>query len=143
MKQLYIILLLISSIGNCIAVDTLGLTDTYKGDVAKKKLLDAARTADFVMATAAFTEQGFTSPKLEQYIIADVIIASLIDEGVFGIDESKYYKKKDVDDCAQVIQFGGLIIGDDSFTTFASNRTCRLSPNEQLIDKNIGKSSNR
>ncbi|TGL35925.1 TIGR04452 family lipoprotein [Leptospira koniambonensis] len=142
MKRICIFLLIILSISKCIAVDTLGLTDTYKGDVAKKKLLDAAKIGDYLMANAYFTAQGYTGSELESYVIADVIYTSFIDEVVFNIDESKYYKKADVDTCAKVLQFLGVAVDIDSFTSYMSNFNCRLSPNDLLIDKNMGKSSN-
>ncbi|MEI1278734.1 TIGR04452 family lipoprotein [Leptospira venezuelensis] len=142
MKRIYITMLIIFSITNCIAIDTLGLTDTYKGDVAKDKLLAAAKIGDYLTASAYFKDQGYTGSQLSSYVLAQVILASFIDETVFNIDESKYYKKKDVDDCAQVIQFLGVIVDYDSFTTFMTNRTCRLSPNDMFLDRNIGKSSN-
>ncbi|MGJ4747631.1 TIGR04452 family lipoprotein [Leptospira sp. SA-E8] len=142
MKRIYITIMIILSVINCVAVDTLGLTDTYKGDEAKKKLLAAAKIGDYLTANAAFTEQGYTGSQLDSLVATQVITASIIDEAVFSIDESKYYKKKDVDNCAQVIQFLGVALDYDSFTTYLTNRTCRLSPNDMILDKNIGKSSN-
>lgn len=142
MKRIHISILIILFITNCIAVDTLGLTDTYKGDVAKDKLLAAAKIGDYLTASAYFTEQGYTGSELDSYVAAQVILASFIDEAVFNLDESKYYKKKDVDNCARVIQFLGVAADYDSFTSYLTNRTCRLSPNDPLIDQNIGKSSN-
>lgn len=140
--NIFIIILLYCFLSNCIVVDTLGLTDAYKGDVAKRKLIDAAMIGDSLTARAAFTAQGYTGPELESYIIADVIYVSLIDEMVFKIDESKYYKKDDIDDCAKALQFLGVIADFDSFTTYMSNFNCNLSSNDLLIDKNIGKNSN-
>ncbi|EIE01711.1 TIGR04452 family lipoprotein [Leptospira licerasiae] len=140
--NILIITLLYSFLANCIVVDTLGLTDTYKGDVAKRRLLDAAMIGDSLTARAAFTAQGYTGQELESYIIADVIYVSFIDEMVFKIDESKYYKKDDIDDCAKILQSLGVILDFDSFTTYASNVNCNLSPNDLLIDKNMAESSN-
>ncbi|MGJ4788952.1 TIGR04452 family lipoprotein [Leptospira koniambonensis] len=142
MKRIYITMLILLSVANCLAIDTLGLTDTYKGDVAKEKLLAAAKIGDYLTATAYFTDQGYTGSELDSYVVAQVVLVSLIDEAVFNIDESKYYKKKDVDKCAQVIQYLGVIVDYDSFTTFTTNRTCRLSPNDMFFDQNIGNSSN-
>ncbi|TGK42272.1 TIGR04452 family lipoprotein [Leptospira andrefontaineae] len=142
MKRIYIIMLIILFIANCIAVDTLGLTDTYKGDVAKDKLLAAAKIGDYMTANSYFTKQGYTGSELDSYVIAQVILASFVDEAVFGLDESKYYKKKDVDHCAKAIQSFGVVLDQDSFSTFLSNRTCNLSPNDMFLDRNIGKSSN-
>ncbi|TGL28359.1 TIGR04452 family lipoprotein [Leptospira koniambonensis] len=142
MKRIYIVMLILLSVANCLAIDTLGLTDTYKGDVAKEKLLAAAKIGDYLTATAYFTDQGYTGSELDSYVVAQVVLVSLIDEAVFNIDESKYYKKKDVDKCAQVIQYLGVIVDYDSFTTFTTNRTCRLSPNDMFFDQNIGNSSN-
>ncbi|WP_244283115.1 TIGR04452 family lipoprotein [Leptospira neocaledonica] len=142
MKQIYITLLIALSITNCVAIDTLGLTDTYKGDEAKKKLLDAAKIGDYLTANSYFTDQGYTGSQLSSLVATQVLTASFIDEAVFNLDESKYYKKKDVDNCAQVIQFSGVALDYDSFTVYLTNRTCRLIPNDPLLDKNIGKSSN-
>ncbi|PJZ49189.1 TIGR04452 family lipoprotein [Leptospira saintgironsiae] len=142
MKRFYITILIILSVANCVAVDTLGITDTYKGDEAKKKLLAAAKIGDYLTANAAFTEQGYTGSQLDSLVATQVITASIIDEAVFSLDESKYYKKKDVDNCAQVIQFLGVALDYDSFTTYLTNRTCRLSPNDMFLDQNLGKSSN-
>lgn len=142
MKRITINLLILFAITNCVAVDTLGFTDTYKGDEAKKKLLAAAKIGDYLTANAYFTDQGETGSELESHVLSQVILASFIDEVVFNIDGSKYYKKKDVDNCAQVIQFLGVALDYDSFTTYLTNRTCRLSPNDMFFDKNIGKSSN-
>lgn len=130
------------SVANCLAVDTLGLTDTYKGDVAKEKLIAAAKIGDYLTANAYFTDQGYTGSELDSYVAAQVVLASFINEAVFNLDESKYYKKKDVDSCARVIQSLGVILDYDSFRTYMTNRTCHLSPNDLIIDKNIGKSSN-
>ncbi|TGK39032.1 TIGR04452 family lipoprotein [Leptospira andrefontaineae] len=140
--KIFILTLLYGFLLNCIIVDNLGLTDTYKGDVAKKRLLDAAMIGDSLTARAAFTAQGYTGPELESYIILDVIYVSLIDETVFKIDKSKYYKKDDIDDCAKALQIIGVIADFDSFTTYMSNFNCNLSANDLLIDKNMGKSSN-
>lgn len=142
MKRIYITMLIILSIVNCIAIDTLELTDTYKGDVAKEKLLTAAKIGDYLTASAYFSKQGYTGSELNSYVISQVILASFIDEAVFNLDESKYYKKKDVDNCAKVIQFLGVATDTDSFGTYLSNRTCNLSPNDMILDRNIGKSSN-
>ncbi|PJZ25421.1 lipoprotein [Leptospira hartskeerlii] len=142
MKRICMTMLIILSIANCVAVDTLGLTDAYKGDVAKNKLLAAAKIGDYLTANAYFTDQGYTGSQLDSFVATQVILASFIDEAVFNLDESKYYKKKDVDNCAQVIQFLGVALDYDSFTTYMTNRTCRLSPNDMFLDKNIGKSSN-
>ncbi|WP_244280537.1 TIGR04452 family lipoprotein [Leptospira saintgironsiae] len=59
MKKANILLttLLYAFLTSCIVVDTLGLTDTYKGDVAKRKLIDAAMIGDSLTARAAFTAQ--------------------------------------------------------------------------------------
>ncbi|PKA16550.1 TIGR04452 family lipoprotein [Leptospira haakeii] len=142
MKQIYITMLIILSIANCIAVDTLGLTDTYKGDVAKDKLLAAAKIGDYLTATAYFTDQGYTGSQLDSYVAAQVIYASFIDEAVFNLDESKYYKKHDVDTCALVIQFLGVAVDFDSFTSYLSNKSCRLVPDDLFLDRNMGTSTN-
>ncbi|EMJ97188.1 TIGR04452 family lipoprotein [Leptospira sp. WS58.C1] len=142
MKRTYFTILMLLFVLNCIAVDTLGITDTYKGDEAKEKLLAAAKVGDYLTATEYFTDQGYTGAELDSYVMAQVILASFINETVFNLDESKYYKKKDVDDCAQVIQFLGVVADYDSFTSFMTNRTCRLNPNDMFFDRNIGKSSN-
>ncbi|MEI7014994.1 TIGR04452 family lipoprotein, partial [Leptospira licerasiae] len=58
--NIFIITLLYSFLVNCLVVDTLGLTDTYKGDEAKKRLINAAMVGDYLTANAAFTAQGKT-----------------------------------------------------------------------------------
>ncbi|EIE01325.1 MULTISPECIES: TIGR04452 family lipoprotein [Leptospira] len=140
--NIFIITLLYSFLVNCLVVDTLGLTDTYKGDEAKKRLINAAMVGDYLTANAAFTAQGKTGSELESYVIADVLYASFIDELVFKVDESKYYKKRDVEDCATVIRSFGVLTDFDSFTTYLSSDYCNISPNDLYIDKNMGKSSN-
>ncbi|PJZ47546.1 TIGR04452 family lipoprotein [Leptospira saintgironsiae] len=140
--NLFIITILYGFLVNCLVVDTLGLTDTYKGDVAKKRLIDAAMIGDYLTAKAAFTAQGYTGSDLESHIIVDVLYASFIDELVFKVDESKYYKKRDVEDCATVIRSFGVLTDFDSFTTYLSSDYCNISPNDLYIDKNMGKSSN-
>ncbi|TGK05900.1 TIGR04452 family lipoprotein [Leptospira selangorensis] len=142
MKRIYITMLITVLMANCIAVDTLGLTDTYKGDVAKDKLLAAAKIGDYMTATAYFTDQGYTGSQLDSYVLAQVMLASFIDETVFNLDESKYYKKHDVDTCALVIKFLGVAADLDSFTSYLSNKTCNLVPNDLFLDRHMGTSTN-
>ncbi|TGN04027.1 TIGR04452 family lipoprotein [Leptospira dzoumogneensis] len=142
MKRITITLLIFLAIANCLAIDTLGLTDTYKGDVAKDKLLAAAKIGDYMTASAYFTDQGYTGSQLDSYVIAQVILASFIDEAVIRLDESKYYKKRDVEKCANNIRSFGVFLDQDSFSTYVASLNCRLVPNDSFLDRNMGTSTN-
>ncbi|TGK39798.1 TIGR04452 family lipoprotein [Leptospira andrefontaineae] len=132
----------IGLITNCLIWDAVGLTETYRGDEAKKKLIGAARVGDYLMADIAYQEDGYTGEELISRTLLDVIMASLINETVMSLNESRYYRKREVNECAKVLSYSGPIFDFDSFVIYSFNSTCSLRPDNEIIDSRPKKDSN-
>ncbi|TGK07510.1 TIGR04452 family lipoprotein [Leptospira semungkisensis] len=141
-KSTAIIIFLITLMTNCLLIDAVGLTNTYSGDEAKKKIIAAAKVGDYQTAHAAFAAQGYTGSDLETMTLLDIVLASAIDNTVMKIDSSKYYKKLDIDTCAAWVATVGVHLDYDSFSTYAMSPMCHLHPDGEIIDENIGSNSN-
>lgn len=132
----------IGFITNCLIWDAVGLTETYRGDEAKKKLIGAAKVGDYLMADIVYKADGYTGDELISRTLVDVIMASLINETVISLNESRYYRKRDVNECAKVLSYSGPVFGFDSFVIYSFNTTCRLRPDNEIIDTRPKKGSN-
>ncbi|TGK01305.1 TIGR04452 family lipoprotein [Leptospira langatensis] len=137
------ILLLMNIAINCLIVDATGLTNTYKGDEAKRRIINAAKSGDYLTAHAAFAAQGYTGSDLELMTLVDILLASAIDGAVINIDSSRYYKKGDVHACEVQIALLGVQLDTDSFSTYLFSPACELHPDGEIIDENMGGSNSR
>ncbi|PKA15660.1 TIGR04452 family lipoprotein [Leptospira haakeii] len=131
----------IGFITNCLIWDAVGLTETYRGDEAKKKLIGAARVGDYFLADSTNKADGYTGDELISRTLLDVIMASLINETVISLNESRYYRKRDVNECAKVLSYSGPIFDFDSYVMYSFNSTCNLRPDNEIIDTRPKKGS--
>ncbi|TGL60642.1 TIGR04452 family lipoprotein [Leptospira sarikeiensis] len=108
---------------NCLAVDSLGLSDSVKGSEAREEIKQAALTSDILF-------YGSVDPANAAMITAiDLFLTDLY----LKIDDSKYYKKADVDKCVSDVRVIGLLVMDPS-TTVATSANCnKLKANGAIL----------
>ncbi|TGK07509.1 TIGR04452 family lipoprotein [Leptospira semungkisensis] len=145
MKRISVIAILLfaNMLTNCLVVDATGLTNTYKGDEAKRRIINAAKSGDYLTARAAFEAQGYTGSDLTFMTLLDILLVSAIDGAVINIDSSRYYKKGDVHACEVQIALLGVQLDTDSFSTYLISPACELKPDGEVIDENMGGSNSR
>ncbi|ABJ75120.1 MULTISPECIES: TIGR04452 family lipoprotein [Leptospira] len=111
MKKYFITFLIpFFSITNCYLFDKVGLStpDTVSGKDAKNQILTSALIG------------AVSSPD-------DTAIIAIISPQLAKIDENRYYKKNDVDNCANSALITNLV------TVNIGGFTCNLEPREYLI----------
>ncbi|GBF38422.1 TIGR04452 family lipoprotein [Leptospira johnsonii] len=111
---------------NCSLIDSTGLVDTvYKGSEAKEKIRNAAYVADLSFYTAAYGDSAVAA--------SVALYGSIIDSFVVKIDDSKYYKKDDVNACTTDIRrFGASFIADSLGTLILSSNCNNMKPDGLL-----------
>lgn len=126
MNKKYFIILITAlySLSNCIALDTAGFA--YKGSEAKKIIEDAAFEGDLVYGI--FQINGGQNVAVDvspaiAYAITDKILVEITSK----IEDSKYYSKTDVTNCADDIRnYAYLLISNAFYTTFLSGHCANL-----------------
>ncbi|WP_125250367.1 TIGR04452 family lipoprotein [Leptospira wolffii] len=134
MKKLCAIklLYLLSMLSNCIVADGLGVTGAYKGDEVKRKLVQAGKVGDYLMADRYFSSQGYSGSDLAAKTLMDVAMSSMINDTVMHVDSNRYYSKRAVENCVKVLEVYGVNFDYDSFYTYLSNVSCRLQPHNEF-----------
>lgn len=124
MKRLILLgIVSILSFANCLAMDSLGLSDSVKGSEARSQIKAAAMTSDILF-------YGSVDPANAGIITAlDLFLTDLY----LKIDDNKYYKQADVDKCVKDVQVIGLLILDPSTTVATSNNCSGLKANGEII----------
>ncbi|PJZ48153.1 TIGR04452 family lipoprotein [Leptospira saintgironsiae] len=111
------------SFANCLAMDSLGLSESVKGSEARSQIKAAALTSDILF-------YGSADPANAAMITAiDLFLTDLY----LKIDDSKYYKKADVDKCVKDVQVIGLLVMDPSQTVLTSKNCSDLKANGPII----------
>ncbi len=124
-KKFYLgILAIVLFVGNCMALDVAGLG--YKGSEAKKVISDAALEGDLLY----FIFNAPSASVAIQLTIADQILVDVYSK----IDDSKYYSKTDVINCADDVRnYAYVLISDASQTTLISSHCSNIKPNGAII----------
>ncbi len=113
------------ALGNCVALDMTGLSDSYTGKEAKKKIKDAAYLSD----TWAYG-LIYGPPNDSILTTVDQVYVSIFTK----LDDEKYYAKADVDKCASdITNFGILLISDASTTVLISSNCSGIKPNGSIL----------
>ncbi|EPG76447.1 hypothetical protein LEP1GSC058_1353 [Leptospira fainei serovar Hurstbridge str. BUT 6] len=121
----FIILSLAFALSNCIVLDMTGLSGSYKGSEAKKKIHDAAFTSDFLY----YGSTPSTSKYAGQIAMIDAFLAEIFS----NIEDGKYYKKTDVDKCIKDVQTIGLLVLDASTTVLTSSDCSKLKADATIL----------
>ncbi len=109
------------ALSHCVALNMAGVSDSYKGTEAKKKIKDAAFGADIWAYGLIYGEKNATGLAVVDGAFVDIYSK---------INDAKYYPKSDVDKCADdVYNFGILLIADGSTTTLISKNCTGLKAN--------------
>lgn len=120
-KTYLLVLLLTFVSGNCILLDETGLSDSYTGKEAKKKIKNAAFIGDVWSYGLVYGPDSAGSLALIDQILVDVFL---------GIDDEKFYPRAAVDQCADdVTNFSILLISDASTTTWISSNCTGIKAN--------------
>ncbi|GBF40176.1 TIGR04452 family lipoprotein [Leptospira johnsonii] len=122
-KLLFVGMVSLLSFANCAVADSLGLSDSVKGSEARSQIKAAAMTSDILY-------YGSADPANAAMITAlDLFMTDLF----LKIDDSKYYKKTDVDKCVKDVQVIGLLVLDPSQTVATSENCTGLKANGEII----------
>lgn len=122
-KILFMGMVSLLSFTNCLVGDSLGISDAVKGSEARSQIKEAALTSDILY-------YGSADPANAAMITAlDLFMTDLF----LKIDDSKYYKKADVDKCVKDVQTIGLLVMDPSQTVATSKNCSELKANGPII----------
>ncbi|EPG68086.1 TIGR04452 family lipoprotein [Leptospira wolffii] len=121
-KKTYLLVLLFAlAYGNCLLLDNAGLSDSYTGKEAKKKIKDAALIGDTWSYGLVYGPDSAGS-----LAVLDQVLVELFSK----IDEGKFYERTDVDKCADDVRnFAILLISDASTTTLISSNCSGIKAN--------------
>lgn len=122
-KLLFVGMISLLSFVNCVAVDSLGLSDAVKGSEARSQIKAAALTSDILFYGSADPANAAMITALDLFL-TDIYLK---------IDDSKYYKKSDVDKCVKDVQTIGLLVMDPSQTVLTSKNCSDLQANGPII----------
>ncbi|TGK35631.1 TIGR04452 family lipoprotein [Leptospira andrefontaineae] len=122
-KILFVGMISLLTFANCVAVDSLGLSDAVKGSEARSQIKAAALTSDILFYGSADPANAAMITALDLFL-TDIYLK---------IDDSKYYKKSDVDKCVKDVQTIGLLVMDPSQTVLTSKNCSDLQANGPII----------
>ncbi|GBF38423.1 TIGR04452 family lipoprotein [Leptospira johnsonii] len=130
MKKIISILFLLSAFTtNCNIVESTNLVnDAYSGGEAREKIRNAAFNADGIYYEKKYG--GYNGLVTNLSFTNSLTVSFLLD-----LDDSKYYKKNKVNDCASDMEKFAYLNRLDSIGTFTLSENCRNFEEIGLLPK--------
>ncbi|TGK02746.1 TIGR04452 family lipoprotein [Leptospira langatensis] len=124
-KTVYMLGFLIAlTLGNCAVLDPIGLSNRVKGADARQQIKDATTQTEALI----FGSLGAPAALVAQAVVMDTILTG----AVAKVDDSKYYKKDDVDGCVKEIKTTGLLVLGPFYTVLLTSK-CDLKADGAVI----------